>query len=870
MARLRVLGGFALEDPSGAQLLPLPQRRAKAVLAVLAVCGDLGCTRERLVALLWPESDEAHSRHGLSDTLGAIRRALGPDAVVSVGDLLRLDPAVVSPDVVAFAQAVRAGRPADGVREYGGPLLEGFHLDHAPDFERWLDAERSRLAREYGEALADLATAAERAAVWGEAAGWWAQAVEHDPLNSSLALRHAEALAAIGDRANALKAADEHVRRLRDELELEPDPELLAGIERIRRREAPPARGGGRSVSRAAPAQATGAIGEPSTTPAAAVQAADGATVIAASATATRRRLRWLPPAAGLAVIALAAAFGIRHWLRPGAAEARPPHTAIAILPFENFSADSQHAYFAGALHDELLTQLAKVRALRVIGRTSVLSYAGTTKRLRQIGAELAVGSIVEGSLQVSGNRLRVNVQLIDPVTEAHLWAERYDATLDDAFAVQSDIARQIVASVGATLTSAEAGALAAAPTWSADAYRLYLQGMDYWRRPREGEGPCQTRRNVDAARQLFQRAVDLDSTFALAHAALAVVDANLCESFSPSPSQLALQRREAETAFRLAPDLPQSHFALATMHHSRGDQTRALEELRVAARGAPNDAEVWEWIGLTSRHLGSWDSALAAFDHASRLDPRDTRPILDRAQTLDFIKRYPEAISAYRQALVLAPDLEWARIQIAWSYVKWRGDWDTLQALVRRAPLEAQPGLHLVLLSYDRRPDSILALLDGGRLEAVGWLDRTRYSAVAHLLLGDTAAAWRGLDSVVAHLDSAERARPDDPGVHIARANALAWRGRRAEALRELRWIERSDMYRKDRQRGPGAASGLAWTLVRLGETDAALVELERLLAGPGPVTVHTLSRDPFMDPIREDPRFQALLMKYADPAIR
>ena len=148
MFRLRVLGGFALEGPSGARTPALPKRRAQATLAVLAVCGDLGCTRERLLALLWPESDEASARHGLRDALHAIRRALGPEAVPSSGSQLRLDPSVVSSDAQSFMEALGSGRPPDAVAVYGGPLLDGFHVDDAPEFERWLDGERTRLARE--------------------------------------------------------------------------------------------------------------------------------------------------------------------------------------------------------------------------------------------------------------------------------------------------------------------------------------------------------------------------------------------------------------------------------------------------------------------------------------------------------------------------------------------------------------------------------------------------------------------------------------------------------------------------------------------------------------------------------------------------
>jgi TolB-like protein/DNA-binding SARP family transcriptional activator len=567
MFRLRVLGGFALEGQAGAPAPPLPQRRAEALLAVLAVCGDLGCTRERLVALLWPESDEAHARHSLRDALRAIRQTVGPRTIPSVGDFLRLDPAVVVSDVASFTQAVRSGRYRDAVSAYAGPLLDGFHVDQAPEFERWLDGERTRLAREYGEALQQLATAAEDAGAWDEAAGWWARAVEHDPHNSHLVLRHMDALAAMGDRANAIRAADAHVRRLREELDLEPDREVLVGIDRIRRGEVPEAR------PQTAP--------EPSASVPSVAPTAGTAPNAMLPARGLRRLPLWAPWTAALAAVVLAGVLGIRHWLKPRAIAAGPPRTAIAVLPFQNLTADTAHAYFAGGLHDELLTQLAKVAALTVVGPTSVSGYRQTSKPLRQIGEELGVGSIVEGSVQVAGNRLRVIVQLIEPVSETRLWAEHYDRTLEDAFAVESDIAQRIVGGLGATLTSAEASALAAVPTRNAEAYQFYLQGLDYWRRPGK------ERANLEIAQQLYERALRLDSTFALAHAALSLVHRDMHSGFyDPSPARAELQRREAEVALRLAPDLPQAHLAMGVVDVGRFDHGRALEELGRTPQG--------------------------------------------------------------------------------------------------------------------------------------------------------------------------------------------------------------------------------------------------------------------------------------------
>jgi TolB-like protein/DNA-binding SARP family transcriptional activator len=876
MFRLRVLGGFALEGCSGTAAPHLPKRRAEAVLAVLAVCGDLGCTRERLLALLWPENDEASARHGLRDALHAIRRALGPGAVPSGGRLLRLDSAVVVSDALSFTQALGSGRPADAVRAYAGPLLDGFHVDAAAEFEHWLDGERTRLAREYVEALKQLATAAERAGAWDEAVGWWARAVEHDPLNSHLVLQQVRVLAAIGDRANAIKAAEGNARRLRDEFDLEPDHEILAQIERIRSAESPVPQSAVPHPTPAPPAQRPQTAEEspqhvePPATP------TDRGQPPRTARTAVVKRLpRWVPWAAGVAgIVVLAGAVGGEHWLRSRAADAAP-RTAVAVLPFRNLSADSTYAFFAGGLHDELLTQLAKVASLRVVGRTSVRGYEETSKPLRQIGEELAVGSIVEASVQVVGNRLRVTVQLLDPVTQAQLWAERYDRTPDDAFAVQSDIAQRIVAAVGATLTSAEAGAIAAVPTQNAEAYQFYLQGREYHRRPGV------RRQNLLIAQQLYERALALDPGFAMAHAAVSYVHLAMYDvRYDRSSTRLELARREADTALRLAPDLPQAHLAAGVRYRRPGTYREALDEFNLGLRGAPNDAELWTWIGRVHRNLGNWDSAVAAFDHAGRLDPRDANLFHTIGDTYHYLRRYREAIEAYRHALVFAPDLVQPRLSLAWSYFLWKGELDTLRAVLQHLPLDGDPGSgggpirdqRLVLLLWERRPDSLLSLLRVMRpavgASAEASISLAFWAAQAHSLRGDTAAARARFDSAVVLLDVEQRAHPDDRGLHAARGLALAALGRRADALDEARWLERFDSYPADRY-GSGTGDVRAQIMAQVGETGAALALIDQLLARPSLFSVHELRLNPDFDSIRKDPRYQALLVKYANPGI-
>ena len=881
MVGLRVLGGFALDERSGGPAPALPKRRAQAALAVLAVCGDLGCTRERLLALLWPESDEASARHGLRDALHAIRRALGPEAVPSSGSHLRLDSSVVRSDAGSFTEALGSGRLADAVGVYGGPLLDGFHVDDAPEFERWLDGERTRLAREYGEALKQLATAAERAEAWGEAADWWARGVEHDPVNSYLVLQQARVLATIGDRANAIQVVEGHARRLREEFDLEPDREILATIERIRRGELQAPQG-----ADVTPSAVKGTV--PGNGPLRFAQgdnvgAAPPAPSVTPVASAVNRTPRWIPWAAGAAAIVLGATFGAASLLKTRAPEASGPRTAVAVLPFRNLSADSSHAYFAGGLHDELLTQLAKVASLRVIGRTSVRGYEETAKPLRQIGRELAVGSIVEASVQVVGNRLRVAVQLLDPVTQAELWAERYDRTLDDAFVVQSDIARHIVAAVGATLTGTEAGAIVAVPTQNAEAYQFYLQGLEYQRRPGF------QRENLLIAQQLYERALALDSSFALAHAAIAYVHAVMYKwGYDQSTTRLELAQREADVALRLAPGLPQAHLAAGLRYHARGlhrvmvhesnvrhDFRAALDQFNLGLQGAPSDPELWTWIGFVHATVGNWDSTVAAFDHARRLDPRDLNLLEIIGYINYYLRRYPEAIEATRHALDLAPDLIHRRLSLGRYYFAWKGELDTLRAVLQGLPLNGDAGIgdqRLGLLLWERRTDSLLSLLPvihpatdtipEASLQRVDWIAR------AQSLRGDTAAARLYFDSVVVLLNAEERAHPGGRDQHGLRGFALAALGRRPEALREAGWLERFDDYPANR-----LSVGTGWyravIMAQLGETDKALDEIEQLLARPGTFNVHELRLGPEFDPIRNHPRYLALVRKYANPGI-
>jgi TolB-like protein/tetratricopeptide (TPR) repeat protein len=545
------------------------------------------------------------------------------------------------------------------------------------------------------------------------------------------------------------------------------------------------------------------------------------------------------------------------------------------VLPFDNRSPDPAHAYFAGALHDELLTQLSRVRGLRTISRTSVMGYAAAPRSVRDIAGELGVSLIVEGSVQVLDHRLRVNVQLIDARTDEHLWAERYERTLGDAFAIQSDITHWVAAAVGASLGASELRAMGAHPTSNAEAYLLYLQGLEYHRRPGS------LRRDTEVALDLYERALPLDSTFALAWAALSEVHGRIhWQGHDPSPQRLERQRTAAETALRLSPDLPEAHVAMGTFHYrANRDWQAALEEYRIALGSLPNDFRLWERIGYVHRRMGNWDQVSVAFDKVLSLDPRNAEAMRDLgALSLEQQRRYAEAVEWCSRALAFAPDHAFADVQRGRIWVVWMGRLDSLGAALDRHPPETDwggasgPGPWRALqLLRQRNADSLLALASRSRqpvfVNILFFIPASLYAAWAHQLLGDGPAARAAFESARAVLDSVGSVFPEDWRVHAGRGMALAGLGLKEEARDEARWLERSRIYQVDAALGPRLAEDRARILAGIGNADEAMDEIERLLEAPSFLSVHTLRLDPRWDPIREHPRFQEVLQKHSAP---
>lgn len=867
MVRLRVLGGFSLSDEVGRPIEHLAQRRAEAVLALLARAGDLGCTRDRLIALLWPDADEAHSRHNLSNVLHLVRGALGPSAVQAVGDSLRLDFDAVDVDVHRFTEALHNGRHADAIAAYAGPFLAGVHVEQAQEFDEWAERERATLFRQCSEALDVLAVAAERQDDWHTAVSWWERAVEHDPHNSRVVLRLVASLVRLGDRGNAKLAWEAHRRRLATELDLEPDAAATAEVERLIRRISPTAvhatpatphasadlkRGGGEAMGPDRRPDEPRDTGPPP-----------------ASAHRAIRRWRYLAAAAVAAPLLIVIGqklFGERA----GARVVNP--ASIAVLPCSNLgAADAETVRIVDALHDELLAQLARVGRIQPISRTSVMEYGDSARPpLSEIASALGVSRVIECQVQVAGDSLLVTVEMTDAISGRRVWTEQFDHTMTDAFALTSDVVRRIAATVGGAAGAPEADAMRAPPTSDPEAYLLYLQGHEYWSRP------GRDRANFAVAQDLYERALRRDPQFALAHAALSELHGRMySDRYDPSPARLAAQTKEAAIALRLAPTMAQAHVAQGLVHYwGRREYAAAIDQFRTARAGLPNDVSVLLYTGYVHRRLGNWDTVLRLQQAAVRLDPRNADLYYDLGgHSLHVMHRWADAQAVFDRALELtAGSHTSAAVHRALTLATARGDLAPLRRVIERFTPDAEVGPHGVVRDYalqlalwERRGEDLVRLTSPERPYVVEGAEAlwpsAMFAAWGHQLRRDSTAARAAFGRALRVLDSLRAQLPQDWRIHAARGIALAELDRTHDAEEELRWLEASRVYREDAFFSSLIAERCAWILARLGKPDAALRDVARIVNGPSWQSASLLRIDPRWDRLRGTPAFEAAL---------
>jgi TolB-like protein/Tfp pilus assembly protein PilF len=554
------------------------------------------------------------------------------------------------------------------------------------------------------------------------------------------------------------------------------------------------------------------------------------------------------------------------------------PEKSIAVLPFENLSDDQQNTYFADGIQDDILSSLAKVADLKVISRTSVRQYRGGARNLRDIGAALGAAHILEGTVRRSGNRVRVNAQLINARTDAHIWADTFDREIDDLFALQSELAQRIAAALRANISPREKASLQLHPTSDLGAYDLYLRARDLFR----WSGAGDPRENGEKALRLLGEALDRDPQFALAHALASRFHAELYWFGSDrSSDRLMRAKREAETALRIHPELGDARLALAYYHYyGAHEYDLARKQLAFAQEATPNDAEVWDGTAAVDRRQGRWKDALANFEKAWQLDPRNASVIWNLAETNACLGRYAEAQGIFAKGLMVNPNAHLFALARAAIDLKKDGDPAALSAALETIPSEFDPGgavttvalrLHLMKRDYARAAQVLARsryreFNDGGIGGTASSLDgytfpKEWYEGLIVRGQGDMPRAERLFETTLRLVEADPRQCSCDAKTNSMLGLINAVLGRREEALAYGRRAVELLPVSVDAYDGPVMATNLAVICAHLGERDLAIEQLTGLMKLPNGPTPGTLRIETEWDSLRDDPRFGALL---------
>ena len=538
---------------------------------------------------------------------------------------------------------------------------------------------------------------------------------------------------------------------------------------------------------------------------------------------------------------------------------------SIAVLPFENLSDEKENAYFADGIQDDVLTNLSKVGDLKVISRTSVMPYRGKASNVREIGKTLGVGAILEGSVRRIGNRVRVNVQLINADTDEHMWAEDYDRDLTDVFAIQTDLAQQIVRELQAKLSPMEKAQIERRPTQNGEAYLAFVQAHDLSTRPDKFRG------DIENAEQLFERATKLDPNFAEAFAGLAWIDNWMYHTFDPTAARKEKARAADEEALRLQPNLPEAHLALGFYYYyCERDYQNALREFAIAKLSLPNSAEVYMAIGSIERRQGKWAQSTGNFEKAVSLSPRDSFILVNLADNYRANKNFETADKILGRAIEAAPNSLSARAAKAMLPLDWKGDLSMMEKDLADMPPGVDPeGLvtfgRVQLLMLQRKfPEALAVLKQLSPDLSHDSKPREFLEGAIYTFLNDREKARSAFEHARPIAEQSLREAPNDAFRHALLGQILAGLGEKEAAIAEGKRAVNLLPESQDALEGPKATLELAKIYTWTGETDQALLLLDHSLSTPSGITVSSLKLDPVWDPLRSDPRFQALIDKH------
>jgi TolB-like protein/Flp pilus assembly protein TadD len=546
---------------------------------------------------------------------------------------------------------------------------------------------------------------------------------------------------------------------------------------------------------------------------------------------------------------------------------------SVAVLPFENLSSDKENAFFAQGIQDEIITTLSRISGLRVISRTSTTNYKSAPENLPEIARQLRASNVLEGSVQKAGDRVHINVQLIRADNDEHLWAQSYDRQLTDIFGVEGEVAKSIADSLQARLSPQEKARVETKPTTNADAYVLYLRGRDYQTRPDN------LLQDFKSAINLYDQAVKLDPKFALAHARLSATASMVYHFYEPIETWKQKAQVEALESLRLQPNLGEGHLALGLYHYYiEGDYDASLRELALATEALPNDGDVGLYTAAVQRRSGRFAQALAAYQRAEQLDPRNSITLYDASQTYFGLRDWRTAAERMDRVLALFPDSFNVKIQRAYIEFFWKGSTASIKAALQSLPPNLDPDGVVTFARWDvslmdRDPDAAEKALANSPLDTITSqtgvpLPKSYLQASVFLVRGDTAKAQTEFEAARPAIEKLVADSPQS-GTRRAQLGLLyAFLGRKEDALREGKRAMELIPITHDIIEGAVVEDFYALICARLGLTDEAISRIERLLTTPfavdyddASVTLSDLRTRWEWDPLRNDPRFQKIL---------
>jgi eukaryotic-like serine/threonine-protein kinase len=585
--------------------------------------------------------------------------------------------------------------------------------------------------------------------------------------------------------------------------------------------------------------------------------------------------LRWTRSRTALALgfLAVALVLAIPFYWHRNPPRTSIPEKSIAVLPFENLSDNKENSYFAAGIQDDVLTSLAQIQDLKVISRTSVIAYQKPGRRnMRQISQALGVANVLEGSVRRTGDRVLVNVQLIDARNDQHLWAERYDRPVADSIGLHGELATQIATALQAKLAPEESARLDTRPTNNSQAYVLYLTGVG-----REVAGN-RSPEDLIAAEQLYMQAAALDPGFGLAWAQASILNSEMGSPGEDS-ARRTKARAQAKEALRVSPNLGEAHAALGICLRDERNYDTALKELERALASSPNNADIYYYVAQVYRRQGRWREAVASFQRARALDPLNDSIAFTAGNNYLFMRDWPAAAASFNRALEISPGRVLPRVGLAYLEVFRNGDPAAGSRILQSIPAGKDPsGLvssgrwDMATLERDyATADKILAETALEEFPQPSDLPKTFYHGRVALARGDIESAQRYFVAARPAMEKRVRDAPDNAQGHAELALLYAYMQRKEEAVREARRAVQIEPESQNAFHGAAWTANLALVSALVGEQDQAITLIERLLTTPGAVgsrvdavsniTLAELRLRWEWDSLRTDPRFQKIL---------